>query len=121
MAAECQSGDDASVPHAASGGDRFPQSGEVAGRHGEGEADGDAFEAALDGLGHAAHGLGPAEALLDPIAVFPGEGMAGVAGAAAIDGGVSGLQGRRSSAPPFDFRSSRDSPSRWPPETASSP
>ena len=41
------------------------QLGEVAGRHGEGEPGADAFNAALDGLDHAAHGLGPAEGFLD--------------------------------------------------------
>ena len=34
------------------------------------------FDAAIDGLGHAADGLGPAEGLFDPFAVFQGEGIA---------------------------------------------
>ena len=67
------------------------QAGEVAGGHREGEAGSYAVDAAVDGLRHASHGLGPAEGLLDLLAVLLGQGVAGVAGGAAVDGGVPSL------------------------------
>ncbi len=39
------------------------------------EARAHSFEAAIDGLGHASDGLGPAEGLLDPLAVPDGRGI----------------------------------------------
>lgn len=51
------------------------QPGEVVGGHGKGEAGAYPLEAAIDGLGHAADGLGPAESLFDPVAVFDRQGV----------------------------------------------
>lgn len=48
------------------------QSCEVVGGHGEDEAGSHPFKAALDGLGHASDGLGPAESLFNPFAVLKG-------------------------------------------------
>ncbi|SHK42027.1 FAD linked oxidases, C-terminal domain, partial [Roseomonas rosea] len=56
------------------------QSGQVVGDHRQDEAGSHAFDATIDGLGHAADGLGPAESLLDALAVFLGQGMALVPG-----------------------------------------
>jgi hypothetical protein len=43
------------------------------------------FEAAIDGLAHAADGPGPAESLFDPFAVFDRQGVTCVPGGAAVD------------------------------------
>ncbi len=45
----------------------------------------------MDGLGHAADGLGPAEGLLDLLAPPLREGVARVPGGSAVDGGMARL------------------------------
>ena len=49
------------------------------------------FKPAIDGLGHATDGLGPAEGLLDALAVLLGQRVARVPGGAPVDGRVAGL------------------------------
>ena len=56
------------------------QSGEVVGGHRQDEAGPHPLDAAIDSLGHAADGFGPAEGLFDPLAVLDREGMAFVSG-----------------------------------------
>ena len=51
------------------------QSGEIIGGHCQDEAGPYPLDAPMDGLGHAADGLGPAENLFDPFAVFQGQGV----------------------------------------------
>ncbi len=51
------------------------------------------FDAAIDGLRHAADALGPAESLLDPFAVFQGQGVTFLASDAGIDSKVASLPG----------------------------
>ena len=64
------------------------QSGEVVGGHCQDEARSHPLDATIDGLGHAADGLGPAEGLLNPLSVPQGEGITFMAGGAPIDGGI---------------------------------
>lgn len=61
------------------------QPGQVVGGHCKDEAGAHPFEAAIDGLGHAADGLGPAEGLLDAFAVLDRQGIALVPGGAAVN------------------------------------
>ena len=61
------------------------QSGEVVSGHRQDEAGSHPLDAAIDGLSHATDGLGPAESLLDALAVFLGQGMALMPGGAAVD------------------------------------
>ena len=49
------------------------------------------FDTATDSLRLASDGSGPAERLFNPFAVFQGQGIAVVAGGAAVDGRVAGL------------------------------
>ena len=51
----------------------------------------DPVEAAVNGLGHAAHGLGPAERFLDLLPVPLGQGVAGTLSGPPIDSGMAGL------------------------------
>jgi len=66
------------------------QSGEIVGGHCQDEAGSHPLDAAIDSLGHAADGFGPAEGLLVPFAMFQGQGVTFVAGDAPIDGGIPG-------------------------------
>lgn len=66
------------------------QPSEVAGAHRQDEEGTDPFADAVDGLGKAADGLAPAQRLLDPLAMFPGQGVARVSGRAAVDRRVPG-------------------------------
>jgi len=66
-------------------GQQSGQPGEVVGSHRHYEAGAHPFEAAIDGLGHAADGFGPAEGLLDAFAVPLGLGVAVVPGGASVD------------------------------------
>ena len=61
------------------------QSGEVVGGHRQYEAGPHPFDAAIDGLGHAANGFGPAEGLFDPLAVLDRLGVALVSGGPTVD------------------------------------
>ncbi len=61
------------------------QSGEVVGCHRHDEAGAHPLDATIDDLGHAANGLGPAESLFDPLAVFDRQGVTLVPGGAAVD------------------------------------
>ncbi len=66
---------------------------EIAGRHGHRELRSDPLDAAVDGLGHTAHGLGPAEGLLDLLAAALGQSIAGMARGSAVDRGMPSLPG----------------------------
>lgn len=72
-----------------SGRQKLWQPGEVAGRHGHRELRANPVEAAVNGLGHAADGLGPSEGLLDLLAVPLGQGVATVMCGASVDGGMA--------------------------------
>ena len=61
------------------------QSGEIVGHHGQDEAGAHPLDAAIDGLCHAPDGLGPAESLFDPFAVFDLQDVTFVPGRAAVD------------------------------------
>ena len=77
--------------HPASGGQQPWQPDEIARRHGHRELRADPFGAAMDGLCHAAHGLAPVERFLDLLPAALRQGLARMAGGAAIDGGILGL------------------------------
>lgn len=49
------------------------------------------FEAAIDGLRHAADGFGPAESLFDPFAVHDRQGVTLLLGRATVDHRISGF------------------------------
>ena len=61
------------------------QPGQVAGGHCQDEARPHPFNATIDGLGHAADGLGPAEGLLDPLSMLDGQGIALVSSGSSVD------------------------------------
>ena len=61
------------------------QSGEVVGGHRKDKAGPNPFDTTIDGLGHAADRLGPAEGFFDPLAVLDRQGIALVSGGPAVD------------------------------------
>ena len=67
-----------SLPWACS--QEFWQSGQITGGHGHRELGADHVEDAVSGVSHAADGLGPAQGLLDLLAVPLGHGIAGMRG-----------------------------------------
>lgn len=69
----------------ASYGQQPGQSGEIVGGHCRDEAGSDAFDAAIHGLGHAAHGFRPAKCLFDLLPVLLGQGISLMPGGAAIN------------------------------------
>ena len=69
---------------------RASHSGEVVGRHGQGEYCIDPIEAATHHLADSTDGIAPAEALLDALALDLADAIAGVAGGAGVDSAAAG-------------------------------
>jgi len=70
-------------------GQQSGRSGKIVGGHGQDEVGAHPLDAAIQGLSHATDGLGPAESLLDPIAVLDRRGVTFVLGGSSVDRRIS--------------------------------